>query len=249
MKETAVGVDNRQFTLTFANPTFAPLRVLRGKISSFPFMKIHEGQPVLHEGAPLAGAEVAIILLHGRGSSGEDMLGLGRALTAGRTDVALLAPQAAGGTWYPQRFLAPLAQNEPYLTSALGVVAETIDGLVAGRIARERIVLVGFSQGACLALEFAFRHPYRYGAVVGLSGAVIGPPGAKRDLTGSLQGTPVFLGCGDTDPHIPVASVHESAAIFRTMEAEVVERIYPQMPHLVNDDEISSVSGLIARIR
>ena len=211
-------------------------------------MKIHEGQPVLHDGAPLAEAEVAIILLHGRGSSGADMLGLGRELAANRSKVALVAPQAAGGTWYPRRFLEPLAQNEPYLTSALGVVAETIDELLAGRIARERILLVGFSQGACLALEFAVRHPHRYGAVVGLSGAVIGPPGLKRDLTGSLRGTPVFLGCGDTDPHIPVASVHESAAIFRKMEAEVLERIYPQMPHTVNDDEISIVAALVARV-
>jgi len=209
-------------------------------------MKIHEGQPVLHDGAPLAGAEVAIILLHGRGSSAEDILGLGRALAAGRAKVALLAPQAAGGTWYPRRFLEPLAQNEPYLTSALGVVAGTIDELLAGRITRHRILLVGFSQGACLALEFAIRHPQRYGAVVGLSGAVIGPPGTKRELTGSLRGTPVFLGCGDTDPHIPVTSVHESAAILQKMEAEVVARIYPQMPHTINDDEISIVADLVA---
>jgi len=211
-------------------------------------MKIHEEQPMLHDGAPLADAEVAIILLHGRGSSGEDMLGLGRALAADRANVALLAPQAAGGTWYPRRFLEPLPQNEPYLTSALGVVAGTIDGLLAGRIARERIVLVGFSQGACLALEFAARHPHRYGGVVGLSGAVIGPPGTPRALNGSLGGTPVFLGCGDMDPHIPVASVHESAAIFRKLKAEVVERIYPQMAHRVNDDEISAVTDLVAHI-
>ncbi len=211
-------------------------------------MKIHEGQPVLHEGAPLAEAEVAIILLHGRGSSAEDILGLGQALAADRAKVALLAPQAAGSTWYPRRFLESLAQNEPYLTSALGVVAGIIDGVLAGRLARERILLVGFSQGACLALEFAVRHPQRYGAVVGLSGAVIGPPDTKRDLTGSLHGTPVFLGCGDRDPHIPVASVHESAAIFRKMGANVQERIYPQLPHTVNDDEISAVADIIARI-
>jgi len=211
-------------------------------------MKIHEGQPVLQDGVPLAAAGVVIVLLHGRGGSGKDMLGLGRAVAAHRPKVALLAPQAADGTWYPGRFWEPLARNEPHLTSALRVVAGTIDELLAGRIARERILLVGFSQGACLALEFAVRHPQRYGAVVGLSGAVIGPPGLPRDLAGSLGGTPVFLGCGDTDPHIPVASVHESAAIFRKMGAEVVERIYPQMPHTVNDDEIATVANLIARI-
>jgi predicted esterase len=211
-------------------------------------MKTHEGLPVLRDGVPLSRAEAVIILLHGRGGSGKDMLGLGRELATNRSNVALLAPQAAGGTWYPRRFLEPLAQNEPYLTSALGVVAGTIDELLAGHIARERILLVGFSQGACLALEFAVRHPHRYGAVVGLSGAVIGPPGLPRDLAGSLRGTPVFLGCGDIDPHIPVASVKESAAIFRKMEAEVLERIYPQMPHTVNDDEVSMVADLVARV-
>ena len=211
-------------------------------------MKTHEGLPVLRDGVPLSRAEVVIILLHGRGGSGKDMLGLGRELATNRPKVALLAPQAAGDTWYPQRFLEPLAQNEPFLTAALGVVAETIDEALVGHLARERILLVGFSQGGCLALEFAVRHPHRYGAVVGLSGAVIGPPGQKRDLTGSLRGTPVFLGCGDMDPHIPVASVRESAALFRQLEAEVVERIYPQMPHTVNDDEISIVADLVARV-
>jgi predicted esterase len=210
-------------------------------------MKIHEGQPVLSDGAPLAEARAVVILLHGRGGSGEDMIGLGLRLAAGRPDVALLAPQALGGTWYPQRFLAPLAQNEPFLSSALGVVASTVDGLVARKFTRERILLAGFSQGACLALEFAARHPQRYGGVAGLSGALIGPPGPPRVLADSLQDTPIFLGCSDTDFHIPVESVHASAAAFRQAHADVTERIYPRMAHTVNEDEISAVAALVAR--
>jgi predicted esterase len=173
------------------------------------------------------------------------MIELGRLLAPADSKVAILAPQAAGGTWYPQRFLAPLQQNEPYLSSALGVVAGIIAELSSLGIPRRRVVLGGFSQGACLALEFAVRNPQRYGGVAGLSGAIIGPPGLARELAGSFAGTPVFLGCGDRDPHIPAASVQESAAIFRRLEAEVVERIYPGLPHTVSDDEISAVSDII----
>ncbi len=202
---------------------------------------------MLVDGAPLANAAAVMILLHGRGGSGAEMIGLGRQLSMGRPDLALLAPQALGETWYPQRFLAPLAQNEPFLTSAIGVVAEVVEELIARSITRERVLLVGFSQGACLALEFAARHPRRYGAVVGLSGALIGPPGLKRTVAGSLLGTPVFLGCGDRDSHIPVECVRESAAVFRSMQADVMERIYPNMPHTINDDEIAIVANLVAR--
>jgi predicted esterase len=211
-------------------------------------MRIHEGQPVLHDGASLAEAAAVMILLHGRGGSGEDMIGLGRQVSSGLGRIAMLAPQAAGSTWYPQRFLAPLAQNEPHLSSALGVVAQTIDELLARHIRRDRIVLIGFSQGACLALEFAARHPHRYGGVVGLSGAVIGPPGVKRQVEGSLDGTPVFLGCSDSDSHIPLESVQQSSAIFRQMNADVLERIYPGMPHTVNEDEIAAVSNILRNV-
>lgn len=201
------------------------------------------------DGAPLGEAAAALILLHGRGGSADDMIELGRLLAPADPKVAILAPQAAGGTWYPQRFLAPLQQNEPYLSSALGVVAGIIAQLSSLGIPSRRVVLGGFSQGACLALEFAVRHPQRYGGVAGLSGAVIGPPGLARELAGSFGGTPVFLGCGDRDPHIPAASVQESATIFRRLEADVVERIYPGLPHTVSDDEISAVSGIIRRLR
>lgn len=203
----------------------------------------HRGQPVLATGAPLAGAKAALIMLHGRGADAADILGLAQAI--GRPDIACLAPEAAGHAWYPQRFIAPVAANQPWLASALGVVA----GLVAecGRqgIPSERVALLGFSQGACLSLEFAARHPRRYGGVFGLAGGLIGEKIAAADYSGSLAGTPVFLGCGDTDPHIPVARVRESAAIIRGLGAEVTERIYPGLPHTVIEDEIVEVRRIL----
>jgi predicted esterase len=204
----------------------------------------HRGQPVLTLGPAPASARVAMIMVHGRGASAEDMLGLAGEL--GTTDVAFCAPQAAGRTWYPYSFLSPIADNEPGITSGLGVIAELIDGLVAQQIPITRIALIGFSQGACLSLEFAARHPQPYKAVIGLSGGLIGPPGTPRDYPGSLEGAPVFVGCSDIDPHIPLARVQESAEIFRLMGAAVEKRIYPRMGHTVNEDEISAIRKLIA---
>jgi len=171
------------------------------------------------------------------------MLGLARDLRP--RDIACLAPQAAGSTWYPYSFLAPIADNEPYLTSALGVVARLVEDLEAQGVASDRIAILGFSQGACLTLEFAARHARRYRAVLGLSGGVIGPPGTPRTYRGSLAGTPVFLGCSDIDPHIPLERVHESAAVFRALHAEVDERIYPRMGHTINEDELDAVNALL----
>ena len=156
-------------------------------------MNPHEGQHVLRGGAPVAKAKVALILIHGRGASAEDIYSLGEEVSAGAQGVALLAPQAAGNVWYPQRFFAPLEQNEPYLGSAIGVIGGLVAELARGGIPHERIVLIGFSQGACLSLEFASRNPRRYGGVMGLSGALIGPPGSTRKAAGSLDATPVYL--------------------------------------------------------
>ena len=203
----------------------------------------HRGQPVLMLGPAPEAARLTMIMAHGRGASAEDMLGL--AAEFGTTDVAFLAPQAAGRTWYPNTFLSPIQDNEPWLTSALGVIAGLVDGLNGRQIPDERIALIGFSQGACLSLEFAARHPRRYAAIVGLSGGLIGPPGTPRDYPGALDGAPVFLGCSDIDPHIPLARVQESAAVFRRMGASVDERIYPRMGHTVNADEIDAVTGLL----
>lgn len=184
-----------------------------------------------------------MIMVHGRGASAEDMLGL--AAEFGTTDVACLAPQAAGRTWYPCSFLSPLQDNEPGITSGLRVIAGLVDGLVAQQIPHERIALLGFSQGACLSLEFAARHPQQYAAVVGLSGGLIGPPGTPRDYPGSFGRAPVFLGCSDIDAHIPLARVQETADVFRRMGALVDERIYPHMGHTVNEDEIQAVKALL----
>ena len=203
----------------------------------------HGGQPVLHAGPAIADARLVCILLHGRGASAEDILGLASELSV--SDVAFLAPQAAGGTWYPYSFLAPIQQNEPYLSSALGSVERLLDGLTGKRIARERIAIAGFSQGACLTLEFAARNAGRYAAVVALTGGLIGPPGTSRDYPGVFDGTPVFIGSSDVDPHVPLERVRESTAILRKMGAVVDERIYPGMPHTVNQDEIHALDALL----
>jgi len=203
----------------------------------------HRDQPVLTFGPSLSAARVVMIMAHGRGASAEDMVGL--AAEIGAAGVAVLAPQAAGRTWYPYSFLAPMQDNEPGLTSALGVLARLVESLVAQQVPYERIALLGFSQGACLSLEFAARHPQRYKAVMGLSGGLIGPPGTPRDYPGSFAGAPVFLGCSDIDAHIPLTRVQESADVFRRMAAAVDERIYPGMGHTVNEDEIGVVRALL----
>ncbi len=182
--------------------------------------------------------------MHGRGASAEDILGLAREFHS--TDIMYLAPQAAGNTWYPYSFLSPIERNEPFLSSALHVLETLVNTLGQQGFGAERIGFLGFSQGACLSLEFAARHAGRYAGVVGLSGGLIGPPGTPRDYEGSFDGTPVFLGCSDVDAHIPVERVNESAEVFRRMGAEVDERIYRQMGHTVNGDEIDAVRALLA---
>jgi len=200
----------------------------------------HAGQPVLQAGASIDDARLVAILLHGRGASAEDILGLASELAA--RDIAYVAPQAAGGTWYPYSFLAPIPQNEPYLGSALRKVAAVIGALP---VERERIVLLGFSQGACLTLEFAARNAGRYAAIAAFTGGLIGPPGTPRSYAGSFEGTPIFIGSSDVDPHVPLERVHESTAVLTRMGAEVDERIYPGMAHTVNQDEIHAVDALL----
>jgi predicted esterase len=198
---------------------------------------------VVQHGAPVAHARVASILLHGRGGSPEDMLSLADEWRV--SDVAYLAPAASNHTWYPQTFLAPIAQNEPALSSALRVLERLVESLAVQGIGSDRVLIVGFSQGACLALEYVARHAKRYGAVVGLSGGLIGPPGLVRNDVGSMGGTPVFLGCSDVDPHIPLERVHESTDIFRRLGGVVDERIYRGMGHTVNSDEMQAVRSLM----
>jgi predicted esterase len=171
------------------------------------------------------------------------MLGLARELPV--SDVALRAPQAFAHTWYPQSFLAPIEQNEPWLSSALRILGRELKSFEEEGLSAERVMMLGFSQGACLTLEFAVRHPRRYAGVVGLSGGFIGMPGIVRDVAGSMDGTPVFLGCSDRDPHIPEKRVHETADLFRRMGAAVDLRIYPHWGHAVNADEIEAVAEML----
>jgi len=201
---------------------------------------------MLSSGAPLAGARAAAVLLHGRGGSAEDMLGLAQEF--GQRDIAWLAPEAPGHTWYPYSFLAPLAQNEPHLSNALATVNATFDRLAQEGFPPERVALIGFSQGGCLGLEYAARNAKRYGAVAGLSAGLIGPPGTARNDAGSFAGTPLFLGCSDIDSHVPLARVHESRDVFESLGAQVTERIYPGMGHTVNADEVAHVSKLLANL-
>ena len=206
----------------------------------------HQGQPLARAGRPVEEASGAVVMVHGRGATAESILELRHEFE--NPDLAYVAPQAAGYTWYPYSFMAPMERNEPGLSSALARLGEVLAGLEAAGIPPERTVLLGFSQGACLSLEFAARNARRYAAVVGLSGGLIGPPGTPRDYPGSFDGTPVFLGCSDRDPHIPRERVDESAAVLRRMGAEVTERIYPAMGHTVNEDEMEFVRGLVAGV-
>jgi len=204
----------------------------------------HRLQPVLTRGPRPAEARLAAIVIHGRGASAESILTLADELRL--EDVVYLAPEAAGHTWYPNSFLAPIADNEPGISSGIGVIDALVAQLAQDGIGADRVALLGFSQGACLSLEFAARHARRYAGVFALSGGLIGPPGTPRDYAGTFDGTPVFLGCSDGDAHIPLARVHESAEVFRRMGAAVDERIYRGMGHTVNADEIAAVRAVLA---
>lgn len=203
----------------------------------------HGDQPVLHAGAALDEARLVLIMVHGRGAGADDMIGLAGELVA--PGLAFLAPQAAGHTWYPYPFMSPIDSNEPGLSSGLRRIGSLVEKAEEAGVGPERIVLLGFSQGACLSLEYAARNARRYRAVVALSGGLIGPPGTPRDYAGTFDGTPAFFGCSDVDPHIPLARVNESAEVFRRMDATVDERIYPRMGHTVNADEIAAVRALL----
>jgi predicted esterase len=203
----------------------------------------HANQAVVHAGAPIAEARLAAILLHGRGASAEDILSLSREFS--HRDIAYLVPQAAGNTWYPSSFLMPIAQNEPALSSALRLIEKLVASLAAQNFSPDKVALMGFSQGACLSLEFVARHARRYAAVAAFSGGLIGPPGAARGYSGSFDGTPVFMGCSDVDPHIPLDRVYQSADVLTNMGASVDTRIYPGMGHTINRDEIEAVNALL----
>ncbi len=206
----------------------------------------HEGQPVFFTGIPLEQAGAAMVMVHGRGATAESILGLSGELAG--PGFAFLAPQAAGNTWYPYPFLAPIASNEPWLSSALAAVAGVLREVARAGIPPERTMLLGFSQGACLVLEFAARNARRYGGVVGLSGGLIGPDGTPRDYAGSLDGTSVFLGCSNVDPHIPAERVQHTGEVLRRLGGDVTAWLYPNMGHTVNQNEIEAVQEMMTRL-
>ncbi len=207
----------------------------------------HDGRALRFKGTPLNEAKAAVLMLHGRGDSARGILSLADALAI--AGVAYAAPEAEGNTWYPYSFLMPLERNEPQLSSALKAVQDALAELEVASLARENIVLLGFSQGACLALESVARNATRYGGVVALSGGLIGPDGAPRNYDGSLSSTPVFLGCSDIDAHIPEARVRESAEVMHNLGGAVDLRIYPGMGHTVNQDEIAAATKIIEAAR
>lgn len=222
---------------------------------------------VHQKGASIKDAAVAALLFHGRGASAESILSLADDFQ--QPECTFLAIQAPGYSWYPNSFLAPIQSNEPQLSHALGAIRSLIDKLAGEGLARDRIVLMGFSQGACLALEYAARNAVRYGGVVAFSGGLIGsgpatqsglgnpsssgnstsPNDKSFDYTGQMEGSPVFLGCSDIDPHIPAQRVHVSANVFRELGADVDKRIYPGMGHTINEEEMDVARRLIERVR
>jgi len=208
-------------------------------------MAVAHGQRVLEAGVPLTAARAAMLLLRGRGATAEDIMTL--AAEVERPGWAYLAPQASGNAWYPNPFTAPLESNEPYLSAALDMVSKLVER-VETHVPAQRIILLGFSQGACLTLEWAARNARRYGAVVGLSGGLIGPDGTPRDYPGTFDATPLFLGCSDVDPHIAMHRVVEAGEVFNRMGADVAIRFYPGMAHTVSVEELDQVLALVESI-
>lgn len=206
----------------------------------------HQGQPVARAGAPLEEATAAMILVHGRGATATSILELGHAF--GRSEIALQAPQAAGHTWYPYSFIAPLAKNEPGISSGLAAIGERVEELVAAGIPHERIVFAGFSQGACLASTFVARNPRRWGGLMVFSGGLIGPLGMEFDLPGDLAGTPAFMGCSDRDAHIPLERFEQTGQVLERMGADVQLVVYPGMPHTIIPDEIERAMRVLEAI-
>ena len=194
-------------------------------------------------GKKIEEAERVLVMLHGRGAPAEDILGLASHLEV--KDFALLAPQATNHTWYPYSFLAPEAQNEPWLSSALTLLEDIVSDLHHAGIRDENIYFTGFSQGACLTLEFATRNARKWGGVAAFTGGLIGERVDPANYRGDFEGTHVFIGSSDPDPHVPVARVRESTRILTGMNAAVQEKIYRNLGHSINEDEIRTVNQFI----
>jgi predicted esterase len=211
-----------------------------------PFKGPHQPMKAAEYGAPLSRAKAAMIMIHGRGATAESMFSLADEFA--QPDFHYVAPQAQNHAWYPYSFLQPKENNQPGLSSGLQRVHDLIEEIKDAGIPAEKIMLLGFSQDACLATEYAARHPQKLGGVVGLSGGLIGPEIDASLYSGTLEQTPVFLGCSNVDPHIPKERVDETEVVFKALSADVTKSIYPGMPHTVNEDEIKTVRGMISGI-
>lgn len=209
----------------------------------------HRDQPILLGGAPLDQATGALVLLHGRGGSAQEMLTLAREIDAGQGVRTWLVPEAAGRLWYPFSLLEKVERNRPHLNSALALVNRVMEKIAAANLAPERVVLLGFSQGASVALEYAARNARRYGGIIALSGALLGPEGTPRDYEGSLAGTPLFLGHGDSDPNLPKRRVDETATVFERLGAVVTKKMYPGLGHAMNAEEVAVARGMIEALQ
>ena len=208
--------------------------------------RVHDREPVLEAGTPLAAAEAAAILVHGRGARPEDIL-KSCATLLDTVGFAFLAPAAADNAWYPNPFTAPTETNEPWLSSSLARLDQLMER-VENYVAADQVILLGFSQGACLTLEYAARRPRRYGAVVGLSGALIGPPGEARAVHGSLDGTRVLLSSSDPDPYVSADLVRASGEVLGRMGGDIQVRFYPDMGHTISAAEIEEIRQLMATL-
>lgn len=206
----------------------------------------HQGQPVAEHSASLSRAKAAMIMIHGRGATAQSMFPLADEFA--QPDFYYAAPQAENHTWYPFSFLAPKEKNQPGINSGLRVIYDVIQSITESGIPKEKIILLGFSQGACLISEYAARHPQKLGGIAGLSGGLIGPEVQEANYEGSMDETPVFLGCSNVDPHIPKERVDETEQVFQKLEADVTKQIYKGMGHTVNEDEIKQVRGMMAQL-
>lgn len=194
-------------------------------------------------GKDLTGSGKALILLHGRGGSAEDILSLADALPV--NDFSLFAPKAAAHSWYPYSFMAPINQNEPWLTGALHLLKQLVTDINNKGISNENIWFAGFSQGACLMLEFVTRNATRYGGVAAFTGGLIGDRIYLQHYNGDFKNTPVFIGTSDPDPHVPVSRVRETTALLQKMNAEVTGRIYPGMGHTISTAELADAARTV----
>ena len=198
---------------------------------------------IVAAGKNIKEAEKVLIMIHGRGGSAEDILSLAGHLQV--KDFALLAPQATGNTWYPYSFMVPPVQNEPWLSSALAVLKEVVNDVIAQGVPAEKIYFLGFSQGACLTLEFVTRNATKYGGVAAFTGGLIGDKIYRENYKGDFNGTPVFIGTSDPDPHVPVERVYATTNILKSMNAAVTEKIYDNMGHTISQDEIELDNKLV----